>query len=117
MASGPLRGPATPTLLSQGRPTTRSTAVAASTSVDSQLRLWDIENQGVCLKTINAGPAEAWAVKFSPDGQYLAAGSHKGDLNIWGVESGAKELTLQTRKKFLLCTAYVRIDRCLEKLG
>ncbi|RUP43927.1 WD40-repeat-containing domain protein, partial [Jimgerdemannia flammicorona] len=70
-----------------------------------------------CFSSVASHSAEAWAVKFSPDGQYLAAGSHKGDLNIWGVESGAKELTLQTRKKFLLCTAYVRIDRCLEKLG
>ncbi|RUS16841.1 WD40-repeat-containing domain protein [Endogone sp. FLAS-F59071] len=83
----------------------RSTVVA-STSVDSQIRLWDIDKNGTCVKTINAGPAEAWTARFSPDGRYLAAGSHKGDLNIWNVETGEKELALQTRKKFVMSTAY-----------
>lgn len=45
---------------------------------------------------------------FSPDSQYLATGTHVGKVNIFGVESGKKEYSLDTRGKFILSIAYVR---------
>ncbi|ROL52810.1 WD repeat-containing protein 61, partial [Anabarilius grahami] len=49
---------------------------------------------------------DAWAVAFSPDSKYIATGSHLGKVNIFGVESGKKEHSLDTRGKFILSIAY-----------
>ena len=51
---------------------------------------------------------DAWTLAFSPDSQYLATGNHVGKVNIFGVESGKKEYSLDTRGKFILSIAYVR---------
>lgn len=51
---------------------------------------------------------DAWTVAFSPDSKYIATGSHLGKVNIFGVESGKKEFSLDTRGKFILSIAYVR---------
>lgn len=51
---------------------------------------------------------DAWSVAFSPDSKYIATGSHLGKVNIFGVESGKKEYSLDTRGKFILSIAYVR---------
>lgn len=68
---------------------------------------------------------DAWSVAFSPDSKYIATGSHLGKVNIFGVESGKKEYSLDTRGKFILSIAYVRnhkshfwtAERCLLKLS
>ncbi|XP_012590375.1 PREDICTED: WD repeat-containing protein VIP3-like [Condylura cristata] len=49
---------------------------------------------------------DAWTLAFSPDSQYLATGTHVGKVNIFGVESGKKEYSLDTRGKFILSIAY-----------
>ncbi|XP_077794413.1 superkiller complex protein 8 isoform X3 [Macaca mulatta] len=99
--------------------------IAASSSLDAHIRLWDLEN-GKQIKSIDAGPAlgtrqlkksllnwfqvkgwlDAWTLAFSPDSQYLATGTHVGKVNIFGVESGKKEYSLDTRGKFILSIAY-----------
>ncbi|TKC37645.1 hypothetical protein EI555_008009 [Monodon monoceros] len=84
--------------------------IAASSSLDAHIRLWDLEN-GKQIKSIDAGPVDAWTLAFSPDSQYLATGTHVGKVNIFGVESGKKEYSLDTRGKFILSIAYVR-KRC-----
>uniref|UniRef100_G1SWE5 Superkiller complex protein 8 n=1 Tax=Oryctolagus cuniculus TaxID=9986 RepID=G1SWE5_RABIT len=81
--------------------------IAASSSLDAHIRLWDLEN-GKQIKSIDAGPVDAWTLAFSPDSQYLATGTHVGKVNIFGVESGKKEYSLDTRGKFILSIAYVR---------
>lgn len=50
---------------------------------------------------------DAWSVAFSPDSKHIATGSHHGKVNIFGVESGKKEYSLDTRGKFILSIAYV----------
>ncbi|KAI2648551.1 WD repeat-containing protein 61 [Labeo rohita] len=55
-------------------------AIAASSSLDAHIRLWDLETG----KQIN----------------------HLGKVNIFGVESGKKEHSLDTRGKFILSIAY-----------
>uniref|UniRef100_H3AS02 Superkiller complex protein 8 n=1 Tax=Latimeria chalumnae TaxID=7897 RepID=H3AS02_LATCH len=70
--------------------------IAASSSLDA----------GKQIKLLDAGPVDAWSVAFSPDSKYLATGSHLGKMNIFGVESGKKEFSLDTRGKFILSIAY-----------
>ncbi|XP_010771929.1 WD repeat-containing protein 61-like, partial [Notothenia coriiceps] len=82
-------------------------AIAASSSLDAHIRLWDLES-GKQIKSMDAGPVDAWSVAFSPDSKYIATGSHHGKVNIFGVESGKKEHSLDTRGKFILSIAYVR---------
>ena len=48
--------------------------IAASSSLDAHIRLWDLEN-GKQMKSIDAGPVDAWTLAFSPDSQYLATGT------------------------------------------
>lgn len=64
-------------------------------------------------------PVDAWSVAFSPDSKHIATGSHLGKVNIFGVESGKKEFSLDTRGKFILSIAYVRnntLKRCVKDL-
>ena len=50
---------------------------------------------------------DAWAIAFSPDSRFLASGSHTGKINLFGVDSGRKESSMDTRGKFTLSLAYV----------
>lgn len=52
---------------------------------------------------------DAWTVTFSPDSKYIASGSHAGKINLYGVESGKLESSLDTTGKFTLSIAFVSI--------
>ncbi|XP_074614053.1 superkiller complex protein 8-like isoform X4 [Acropora palmata] len=79
--------------------------LAASSSLDSHIRIWDLES-GKQLKAIDCGPVDTWTVAFSPDSRFIATGSHAGKINLIGVESGKKESALDTRGKFTMSIAY-----------
>ena len=64
--------------------------LAASSSLDTMIRLWDLEH-GTELRTIDAGPIEAWTVSLFADGQAVASGSQGGNVNLWSVASGEKQ--------------------------
>ena len=66
--------------------------LAASSSLDTMIRLWDLEH-GTELRTIDAGPIEAWTVSLFADGQAVASGSQGGNVNLWSVASGEKQAT------------------------
>ena len=76
--------------------------------MDSHVKIWDLEN-GKQAKSIDAGPVDAWTIAFSPDSRFLASGSHNGKINLFGVDTGRKETSLDTRGKFTLSIAYVRV--------
>ena len=81
----------------------------ASSSLDSSLRLWDLES-GNQLSSIEVGPVDIWTVVFSPDDKFIVSGSHAGKIHMYGTESCKQEQTLDTRGgKFTLSVAYVRI--------
>ena len=80
--------------------------MVASCSLDSQIKIWDADS-GVLERSIDAGPIDAWTATFSPDSRYLATGSHAGKINLFRVDTGSKEMSLDTRGKFILSTAYV----------
>ena len=83
--------------------------MAASSSLDSQIMLWDLQD-GNPIRTINAGPVECWTVTFSPDGKHLASGTHSGNVNIWSVDSGEKVAVFETRGRFAMAVAYVLLS-------
>eukprot|EP00105_Crassostrea_gigas_P025853 XP_011446568.1 PREDICTED: WD repeat-containing protein 61 [Crassostrea gigas] len=82
-----------------------SGTLAASSSLDSHVRVWDVDT-GKCIKSMEAGPVDAWTISFSPDSRFLATGSHSGKINLFGVESGRKEESLDIRGGFTLSIAY-----------
>jgi WD repeat-containing protein 61 len=86
--------------------------VAVSTSIDSNIRVWDLQNDGKLLHSIIAPPGQAWTSKCSPDGTFVAAGSHSGDLNIYNINDGDQVSSLPTKDKFIMSTAYVSQQYC-----
>ena len=78
----------------------------ASSSLDSSLRLWDVDS-GEKISSIEVGPVDIWTVVFSPDDKFIVSGSHSGKIHLYGTESGKQEQTLDTRGgKFTLSVAY-----------
>lgn len=82
--------------------------MCASSSLDSSMRIWDLES-GEKISTIDVGPVDLWTVAFSPDDKYVISGSHAGKINLYNVETGKAEHSLDTRGKFTLSIAYVGI--------
>ena len=78
--------------------------LAASSALDSHIRLWDLES-GAERGVIDAGPVEAWTVSLSPDGRLVASGSQGGNINLWNVEGGEKQHTFETGGKFAMSVA------------
>ncbi|XP_066590133.1 superkiller complex protein 8 [Prorops nasuta] len=80
-------------------------AKCASSSLDSSLKLWNLED-GELISSIGVGPVEIWTVVFSPDDKFIVSGSHAGKIHLYGTESGKQEQSLDTRGgKFTLSVA------------
>ncbi|XP_043588499.1 WD repeat-containing protein 61 isoform X2 [Bombus pyrosoma] len=78
----------------------------ASSSLDSSLKLWNLET-GEKISSIEVGPVDIWTVVFSPDDKFIVSGSHSGKIHLYGTDSGKQEQTLDTRGgKFILSVAY-----------
>lgn len=72
------------------------------------MRIWDLE-RGEKTASIEVGPVDLWTVAFSPDDKYVISGSHAGEIALYNVESAKAEQTLESRGKFALSIAYVRL--------
>lgn len=57
----------------------------AAASADATIKIWD--SAGKDLQTLKA-PEGLWAVRFSPDGKYLAAGGWNDTIKIFEAASG-----------------------------
>ncbi|KAM5329836.1 LOW QUALITY PROTEIN: WD repeat-containing protein SL1-17-like [Glossophaga mutica] len=73
--------------------------IAASSSLDAHIHLWNLEN-GKQIKSIVAAPVDDWTLAFSPDPSIWL------QVNFFGVESRKKEYSLDMRGKFILSIAY-----------
>ena len=63
----------------------------ASSSMDSTVRLWDIQT-GNCLKTMMGKEQWFWTVAFSPDGQTVASGGDDNTIRLWNIHTGECQL-------------------------
>lgn len=86
--------------------------VAASSSLDSHIRLWDLDT-GAQLQTIDCTPVDSWTVAFSPDSKQIGTGSHFGKVNLYCTERGQLLHSLDTAGKFTLAIAFVGFFVCL----
>ena len=50
---------------------------------------------------------DVWTLSFSPDGKTIATGSHNGHINLFSVDTGEKQSSLDTRGKFTMSIAHV----------
>ncbi|KAI3644605.1 hypothetical protein MP228_010769 [Amoeboaphelidium protococcarum] len=72
------------------RDLTGSTLLVTNTA-DGQLSVWELNDAKSGLKLqnrFNVGPSNAWCVSISPKGDQIAAGTHRGVLNIYSVSDG-----------------------------
>jgi WD40 repeat protein len=57
----------------------------ATCSADMTVRLWNPDS-GAAIKTLTGPTDYVYAVAFSPDGNLVAAGTFKGEVNVWKVD-------------------------------
>jgi WD40 repeat protein len=71
----------------------------ASAGEDGSVRLWTAD--GAAVRQSLAGfPELVRSVRFSPDGRWLAAGSHGGQVRVWEVGKAGPGLRLRERAAF-----------------
>lgn len=81
---------------------------AATSSLDSLIRVWDIEDRQTTLQLLEMTPGECWSIDFSPsiDQMVLAvAGGSTGNVSIWNVKGEAKEIKTMMLPK-VCCGTY-----------
>jgi WD40 repeat protein len=64
----------------------------ASASLDETLRIWDVST-GKEARTVFKGQSGMLAVTFSPDGRFVASGSH--EVQIWDITADKEALDTQ----------------------
>ena len=60
-------------------------AVIASGSADTSLIIWNLRS-GNRFRTFDESTDAIYAVQFSPDGQFVAAGGRDGKLRLWNLQ-------------------------------
>ncbi|KAL4202243.1 hypothetical protein AMTRI_Chr02g220120 [Amborella trichopoda] len=71
-----------------------SGVIAASTSLDSFVRVFDVDTNAT-IATLEAPPSEVWGMKFDPKGETLAvAGGGSASIKLWDTATWKLEATL-----------------------
>jgi WD repeat-containing protein 61 len=78
--------------------------IFASSSLDCNISIWDLETYEQ-LKKIESGPLESWTVQFTRDSQHILTGNADGKVEMFSVETGKKEKSLETKQKMSLSIA------------
>ena len=92
-------------------------SIAAISAMDSKIRLFDLDKplESCQLKTIDAGPVDAWKVKFSPDGKYIATGGVSAKVNLYSTSSDENEVKARLETgKFAYCVDFVSVNTRAE---
>ena len=76
-----------------------------SSSMDSQICIWDLES-GKQLRSIDNGTVDTWTTTFSPDENYIATGGQSGKVVLLRAHDGSKAREIETKGKFILNIAY-----------
>lgn len=61
---------------------------SASCSADTQIKLWDSQNQWKCIKTLAGHEHVVSAVRFLPNGTQLVSASRDQTIRLWEASSG-----------------------------
>ncbi|KAL2042216.1 hypothetical protein N7G274_004704 [Stereocaulon virgatum] len=84
--------------------TSRNGQVAASVGFGGEVKIWEIQDSqwSESRKIVDGNkPGEIWAVTLSEDGQYLAAASFDGRINVWdNLANGVKIREFETKGSF-----------------
>jgi WD40 repeat protein len=68
---------------------------AATASADKTVKIWKV-GDGANAATLTDAKDWVYAVRFSPDGKRLAAGTWDGHVYLWNVETRKSEGALST---------------------
>lgn len=75
-----------------------TTPIAASTSLDSFVRVFDVDNNNT-VSTLESPPSEAWNMRFHPKGDMLAvAGGGSASVKLWDTTSWRTDVSLEVPK-------------------
>ncbi|KAI9224580.1 WD repeat-containing protein 61-like protein [Blastocladiella britannica] len=77
-----------------------------SSSLDSRIKIWNLNDEKAAEKTIEGGPVEVWTVASDPHGPRVATGTHDGNIHVYNTDTRALEATYETKDKFIMSLAY-----------
>ncbi|RHZ39172.1 hypothetical protein DYB26_005329 [Aphanomyces astaci] len=78
---------------------------AATSSLDCQVRILNLETGGV-EKTIDTGAGETWQIAYDPTDKFLVSGSQQGKVNIINIEQEKIVQSIAANGKFIVSVAY-----------
>ena len=73
----------------------------ASSSLDSVIIVWDTFT-GTKVATMETGSMDVWSVIFTHDVMFIVSGCHTGNVNMFLVETGKLEHSLDSKNTELL---------------
>ena len=89
----------------------------ASSGNDGLVRVWDLKSRRETLSPLPGvkvyADGMAYCVTFSPDGEWIAASSEGGTVQVWDAETGDLEYSLEGHSVWASCVAFSRDGRLL----
>ncbi|KAI1170278.1 WD40-repeat-containing domain protein [Nemania sp. FL0916] len=83
--------------------------LAASSSSDNLMRLWNLESNSLCYRTLEGHTDQVTTIVFAPDGT-LVSGSWDGTIGLWDTATGVRKHTYSLEPKELIFTMAISPD-------